>query len=568
MKMKKHIIIGVIGVMTLPLGSCSDFLELKPLNEIVLEKFWNEEGDVNNIVMGCYSAMQSQAVIDRMMAWGEFRSDNIIAGLNTQDDVSLANLLKENIKANNSFTSWGDFYNIINRCNIVIHFAPKVAEKDPNYTQNELRATQAEMVALRSLCYFYLIRAFRDVPYTAEAYLNDTQEMRLAAMPFNEVLDHLIADLEAVKDYAVEKYPVTNLYAQRGRITKNAVYALLCEMYLWKQDYAKAVGYADLVIDNMTAEYKKQYASTGSLVDEDALLFDGYPLYHDKFDNMGYYGRAYDNIFGTGNSMESIFELIYMDEENYLANDAVSTRYGNAEASPGHVKPADFISADVTAEGVNKVFRNKYDTRYYENMQKGGTSSVYSINKYCCASVMLNPSVTPFSVNYRTFYPKASCRANWVIYRLTDVMLLKAEALVQQVNAGEDGLIQEQDQAKLDQALAIVNTVNKRSCCASTYIPFEKSDYNSKSLMARLVLDERQRELMFEGKRWFDLVRCSMRDGNTKYLVNDVIRKGSDNASVMQSKLARLDGIFWPYNEDELKVNSLLKQNPAFGAQE
>jgi hypothetical protein len=39
MKMKKHIIIGAIGVMTLPLGSCSDFLELKPLNEIVLEKF-------------------------------------------------------------------------------------------------------------------------------------------------------------------------------------------------------------------------------------------------------------------------------------------------------------------------------------------------------------------------------------------------------------------------------------------------------------------------------------------------------------------------------------------------
>ena len=81
-------------------------------------------------------------------------------------------------------------------------------------------------------------------------------------------------------------------------------------------------------------------------------------------------------------------------------------------------------------------------------------------------------------------------------------------------------------------------------------------------------MDERQRELMFEGKRWFVLVRRSLRDGNTNYLVSQVMRKGSDNASVTQSKLAKMDAIFWPYNKDELKVNDALQQNPAFGSGE
>ena len=50
--------------------SCSDFLEIEPQELIVLDKFWNEEADVNSMVSGCYSTMQSQAVISRMMVWG------------------------------------------------------------------------------------------------------------------------------------------------------------------------------------------------------------------------------------------------------------------------------------------------------------------------------------------------------------------------------------------------------------------------------------------------------------------------------------------------------------------
>ena len=157
MKLKNKIItLGTIITMGVSLSSCSDFLEIKPLNDIVLENFWNEKSDVDNIVAGCYSAMQTQPFVDRCIIWGESRSDNMIGGNNIADVQSLSNIFKENINSSNEFTAWNSFYNIINRCNTVLKYAPSVAEKDPNYTHSDLLATEAEVSALRDLCYFYL----------------------------------------------------------------------------------------------------------------------------------------------------------------------------------------------------------------------------------------------------------------------------------------------------------------------------------------------------------------------------------------------------------------------------
>ena len=297
-----------VAILALAMTSCSDFLEVDPLNDITLEKFWNEKNDVDNVVNGCYSALQSQACISRLMCWGEFRSDNIQGGTNIDNNQDLSNILKENINASNGFTDWTCIYKVINDCNTVIYYAPTVAKKDPNYTQSELRATVAEMSALRDLCYFYLIRTFRNVPFTKEPYLDDTQKMDLPATPFNDVLDSLITDLESVKGNAVRKYPQTNRYSQRGRITQNAIYAMLSEMYLWKQDYNNAVAYADKVINAMTQDYQNELDKEGGSVSEDEQMQDGYPLISDRLGS--FYGMAFNEIFGDGNSRESIFELI------------------------------------------------------------------------------------------------------------------------------------------------------------------------------------------------------------------------------------------------------------------
>ncbi|MCQ2220907.1 MAG: RagB/SusD family nutrient uptake outer membrane protein, partial [Prevotella sp.] len=159
---------------------------------------------------------------------------------------------------------------------------------------------------------------------------------------------------------------------------------------------------------------------------------------------------------------------------------------------------------------------------------------------------------------------------NYIIYRLTDIMLLKAEALVLKIQ--EEGAIAEgtPDYELYSQAFELVDAVNKRSLLEPT--PYthvlDITKHATKLGALNLVYDERQRELMFEGKRYFDLVRRSLREDNTDYLANHVSNKNASTAAIVRSKMQKIDAIFWPYNLDETKCNKNLVQNPAFGSGE
>jgi hypothetical protein len=84
--------------------------------------------------------------------------------------------------------------------------------------------------------------------------------------------------------------------------------------------------------------------------------------------------------------------------------------------------------------------------------------------------------------------------------------------------------------------------------------------------MRELVFDERQREFLFEGKRYFDLLRRIKRSGNVSTIVTQyLIRKyASLDQATVRSKINDKDALYMPVNENELKVNTLLKQNPFY----
>lgn len=567
---------GLLGVMGLSMTSCSDFLEIDPLNEIVIEQFWNEKADVDGIIAGCYSGMQNEQVIRRMMVWGEFRSDNIGGGQGLDKDNDLNNILKENITAKNVYTTWVDFYNVINRCNTVIKYAPGVAAVDPAYTESELQANIAEVSALRDLCYFYLIRAFRDVPYTTEAYTDDDQVMDLPATKFDTVLDSLIADLENVKGMAVKRYPTTKPLYQMGRITQDAIHAMLCEMYLWKKDYQNCIKYADLVINSKKEIAKENRQGSYGQSNNTDGRFNGFPLVSDQMVNNNF-GRAYSVLFGSDvyyaeANQEVIFSLIYDDNprsNSMKANGAVNIFYGNASELKGQVAPSDYLLEDIDKASGRNIFadRNgKLDARMYEACDvTGGT-----INKFVKTGVSIDVT-TPSNpkAGWSGAYPKDDNGSNWIIYRLTDIMLLKAEALAQTLREGSDQATIDYNTPIIAEAFSLVNAVNKRSVCQTTLLDtLQASDYGTKAQMETLVLRERQRELLFEGKRWFDLVRKAQRDGNTIQISAAAVAKSSTNASLVQNKMTKMDAIYWPYNYEELKVNKNLVQNPAFGSGE
>jgi len=587
MKRLYYNIVYAICVMA-GFSACSDFLVIEPQNEIIFDKFWNEKADVDAVIAGCYSGLQEEGVIKRMMVWGEFRSDNIGPGSNVQSDGNLEKLLKENIDAKNTYTDWRDFYSVINRCNTVIKYAPDVAAADPAYTQSELQANIAEMVAIRSLCYFYLIRTFRDVPFSRDAYIDDDQTMDLPATKFNAVLDSLIFDLEGVKNQAVKRYPETKELYQTGRITQDFIHSLLCELYLWKQDYQKCVQYADLVIDSKKLIYeenRQKRTSTVSSTDNDIDRFNGFPLVSNSR-QTNWYGDAYNILFGRDNNyvdevnQEIIFQLVFSDDPQgagMIANGAVNSFYGNQRSSTGLVAPSDYIYAQIEATGTDrKVYADKnkmWDARIYINHTYTGNGSANSnkaIHKYTTRTIDISASggTTP-SASYDSKYTENQNGSNWIIYRLSDIMLMKAEALTQMIQGGENAETSDYNKSLLDRAFTLVNAVNKRSICQTLLQDtLVRSNYSNKGDMENLVLQERQRELMFEGKRWFDLVRVSQRNGNTAILKAAALQKATTGSGLISNHLSKMDAIYWPYNLDEIKVNKNLVQNPAFSSGE
>lgn len=542
------------------LSSCSDYLDVLPLNEVVLENYWTKKDDVTSELNGCYESLTSEGSLERMGIWGELRSENLVQGSNLENKY--VEILKENILPTNDLTKWEDFYRTINRCNILLNYADGVQKLDPNYTEAQMRANKAEATFIRDLCYFYLIRTFRDVPMVFEPSIDDLQEYKVPATPMMEALKMLSDDLEKVKDDAVLRYvddsKMTNseassqAYENCAKVTRVAIYTLLADIYLWRGEYDKAISCCDYVINFKKNQYKERVAKKGQM--NDMFLFNGIPMIRESLANSKTCGNAFYEIFGydkeNGFSFESIFELGY--KKGNVKNDYIYKFYSGQNKIGGFAAPEDYYQ-NVTS-GTNDYFA-KNDCRVYENIIEDGGK--YIIGKYTNYRANLeNDNVTDFkSLKYNP-EPISYNYHNWIIYRLSDVMLIKAEACIMK------------NDPDFQTAFSLINSINKR---ARNYTENVKSDslafsaYSSnKEEMEKLLMLERKREFMFEGKRWFDLVRKSLRDGNTNYLANEATKKQKENAVAIKIQFADINTIFWPYNREELKKNTLLKQNSAY----
>jgi hypothetical protein len=93
--------------------------------------------------------------------------------------------------------------------------------------------------------------------------------------------------------------------------------------------------------------------------------------------------------------------------------------------------------------------------------------------------------------------------------------------------------------------------------------PFKENDYLTADKAIKLVRDERLRELSYEGKRWYDLVRVALIDKKTDK-IKFVADKLETGAAVVKIKMSTIDGLFMPIHIDELRYNKNLKQNPAY----
>ena len=116
-----------------------------------------------------------------------------------------------------------------------------------------------------------------------------------------------------------------------------------------------------------------------------------------------------------------------------------------------------------------------------------------------------------------TVYTTSYAYNTWIIYRMTDVMLMKAEA---KACLGT--------RTDVEECLEYTNAVHRRSYCdykngiavsedvTTTPTTWKKGDaIRTGTDYVKMVMNERQIELIGEGKRWFDLVRWAERNADS-----------------------------------------------------
>lgn len=502
-----------ITVILISISGCTEWLDIRPESEVVLEDYWQNESQVNQVLAACYRSMTEYNFMDRMLIWGELRSDNVTFGNNISTDMY--KMLNVDITPDNPLCHWGSFYTVINICNNFLHYAPKVVDIDPNFTGSKLHAMEAEVLAIRALTYYYLVRTFDQVPWIDQPSIDDAQNYNIPKSPGDSILNLLVEDLSRALLYARDRYETTAY--NKGRITRNAVRALLADIYLWQEEYQKCVETCDQILTSGDQDLK--------LVEGENVLVE---------------------VFYEGNSSESIFELQFDDDNMF--NWVLAHFYGLYGDPFGQWSfPSIFVTGEASpfsyqaASGIE----SEEDLREKDFLRQEPGGDRYFVFKYAGALRQENPNTGVSSYVYR------NNTANWIVYRLPDIYLMKAEALIQ-LNSN------------LQEAIDLINITYLRSNPELIDGALQLEDYNSKLDMENLMLRERQRELMFEGKRWFDLMRLARRENSPTPLLNRVMRKYTGTATIQATKMSVMNALYLPIHTDELKANTALEQNPFY----
>lgn len=609
--------VTLYSLLSASLASCVDTIIL-PDDKTVEEDWWQKKEQVENMVNGAYNAMASSNIQLRLIVWSS-RSDELTVNTSLSNS-SLNQINSANIQTTNTYANWGDLYSVINCCNLVIDKSAEVMNIDPSYLEGDHNNNVAQMKALRALCYLYLIRTFRDVPLVLTPFKQSSQELNVPQVAPGVVLDQIIADLEEVKNNTLSTSNIYTQWQKMGKITRNGVYAILADAYLWRasilgneSDYDKCIECCDYIRNQ-----RSNATGGNSGFRPQATEDDGWNLNR---------ASSYYSVF-NGKDDESLFELCYNDNTG-LCN-AYYKYKNSSSAQPYFYTTPAFGKAD--KDQSSSVFCEDdaaYDVRGFESVYgfNEDNEEAIRVRKYVALNGLLGQLKAEHSPQ-RDYTPYQN---NWVVYRASDVMLMKAEAMTQKaaliIKAADAEYEKLASASTLSDSLAIAQNLeqvnikaasltqtacrqvqivhtraltDEKECTvdstaysfttidqddASAYVKRQVTGYNTLATnvttLETLVLNERARELCFEGKRWFDLLRYNYRhvegvdyyrlltDFGGKYVTNysgfnTYIQRKNSGGSAIVSKMPSEPYLYMPIIKSETDVNSLLKQNPVY----
>lgn len=615
MKTKNIIKKSVLGGLFLCVGlmvSCDDYLTILPSDSIPDENFWTSKADVDNVLAAAYHQAVTTDVTGRILYWGEFRSDDV--KINKMDNNSLRYIMEGILYPTDNMYKWDAFYTGISYCNKVLENGQRMIDEDidPTFSKGEWLPKKAEMKALRALYYFYLVRAYRDVPFVTKTISTDKEALEARkgqpAVQGVKILESLIADLEECREYAASEEAFAYPRDKKGRFTKRSISALLADIYLWqgclmqnadkkgytvvrdgvtytdsleldnlaKENFRKAIEQCDYVMSEFNRDRtRREEANPQYDVDLKDREKNPYPmLVFSEPEKMrgSASDQIYNSIWGSKNSNETILEIQF-DGVNNINSSWVSNYYSSSGGTVNVVANDALFgsSAKPDEDGTLKGF-GKTDIRFLECTElTSGTQNSYPILKNAQERVSLNDICDVrqggSGTNMRN---NESQDANFPVYRISDIMLIKAECLAR-INLKEthkhDHFVEDLHEGfrlvnklfcrynpGLD-TMAVAGREGGLSTRPTTYFGIGKNGQN----LLDLVYRERQREFFAEGKRWFDIVRQAEAINNPRAVLETC--SFTSNATVLQARLNKLAAMYSPYYNEECKINPSLKQN-------
>lgn len=458
----KNLIIA--SAMVIALGSCSkDYITTEPKGEFLTDSYYKTQEQAYAALIAAYDVLgKNSGGFDNMMAMMNAGSDDHVAGGGGPSDGlqihAFTNFQMSGITSQDASGLWGTHFQGIFRTNILLEKLPTIpmdASLITRYT--------AEAKAIRALCYFNLVRMYKNVPLMTK---------QLTATEINDVTQAtpsaVYAQIELDLLDAINDLPNTITVGETGRLSKGAAKALLGKVYLYEgKNGLAAAQFADV---NGTP------GGTSMFGYRLATNFSDLWITSNKFNAESIIEASHTN---TGNAS---WGGVSWGTEGNVLNVMVGPR--------GYVKNDSFAPALPSGWSFNVFTQDFYDVAKLDprfpatlldlkalklaghaDYIPGDADTGYFLNKFLPRNSDVTPGTGDAVLNYQQ---------NTYIIRLADTYLMEAEAL------GASSL----------RALDLVNAIRVRAGAA----PLATLTMNDIKL-------ERRLELAGEGHRFFDLVR-------------------------------------------------------------
>jgi hypothetical protein len=355
----------------------------------------------------------------------------------------------------------------------------------------EKNAIIAELKVLRAFHYMKMMELWGNIPIATKV----GEPLNPETKPRAEVFEFIKTELEA---NVPQLLPYSK--AMVGRVSATAGYAMLADLYLNAEYFVgtpmwdQAIQACDKILSGqaggingtpkLASDLKSTFGNTNKNADEALFQFAFSRSGGFTFDWGGFY-MGYDNLkevlnidFGGWNAFVVIPSAFDAYKENDLRKKqwflfGPQYKYGTTTPVLGteewNGKPLVYV---------NSIRReSEGDLSSAGDMSKGEENSGARFNKYQ-AGLLTEP-------NYR--------ENHYMIYRLTEIHFIKAEALMRKNNGAANA-----------EAVDLINASRKRAFSAEDW---PKEAYTTATLTLEELLAEKGREFIFEGKRRTDMIR-------------------------------------------------------------